>query len=163
MIFFQYVITGDASMGKRVSIAAIAVLAGAVGLMAAPKAVLDDLKCFVSGQPAKESKAADYREGKVFFCCGNCLKKYTDEPEAFATKANMQLVASQQYLQGACPLSGGELNPDTAITVGQAKVAFCCNNCKGKVEKAEGDEQMELVFSDKAFEKAKFAVAEEKK
>ena len=38
------------------------------------------------------------------------------------------------------------------------KVYFCCDNCKGKVEKAKDDEKLELVFSDKAFEKAGFKV-----
>jgi hypothetical protein len=53
------------------------------------------------------------------------------------------------------------LNPETAIELAGTKVAFCCDNCKGKVEGAEEKEKMTLVFSDKAFDKA-FAKVEKK-
>jgi len=56
------------------------------------------------------------------------------------------------------PLTGGKLNPDTAITVAGAKVCFCCEKCQGKVKDAKDAEAAELVFSDKAFEKAGFKV-----
>jgi hypothetical protein len=55
--------------------------------------------------------------------------------------------------QVKCPITGKDLNPATVIDVGGVKVAFCCNNCKGKVSKAEGDEQLNLVFGDDAFKK----------
>ena len=77
---------------------------------------------------------------------------------AFATKANAQLVQTGQAKQSKCPLSGGDLNKETEITVGGAKVQFCCNMCKGKVEKAEGDKKLEMVFSDDAWKKAGFKV-----
>jgi hypothetical protein len=39
--------------------------------------------------------------------------------------------------------------------IGGVKVAFCCGNCKGKVDEAEGLEaKAELVFSKDAFEKS---------
>ena len=74
--------------------------------------------------------------------------------QKFATKANAQLVSTKQYKQKGCPISGGKLNADTAIKVAGVKVAFCCNNCKGKVA-GEKDEakQLELVFAEKAFAK----------
>ena len=34
----------------------------------------------------------------------------------------------------------------TQLDVGGTEVGFCCNNCKGKVEKASPDEQVTLVF-----------------
>ena len=76
-----------------------------------------------------------------------------------AAKANAQLVASKQYVQKGCPFSGGELNAETKIKVGGAEVAFCCNNCKGKAEKMEGDAQLEALFGEKAFKTAKFEKA----
>ena len=72
----------------------------------------------------------------------------------FAEKANLQLVATKQYEQKACPFSGGELNPETAVKVAGVSVAFCCNNCKGKAESAEDDAaKVKMVFANKAFEK----------
>lgn len=114
---------------------------------------LEGVKCVVAPKDAKASNSADYKEGKVYFCCGNCASKFAAEPKKFTEKANAQLVATKQYEQKACPLSGGDLNPETAVKVAGQKVAFCCNNCKGKVEAADEAEQAKLVFSDKAFAK----------
>jgi hypothetical protein len=102
---------------------------------------------------AKEDKSAEYRGAKVYFCCGGCPDAFKKDTAKFATRANMQLVETAQAKQVKCPLSGGDLNADTKIKVGDAEVAFCCNNCKGKVEKATGDDQLALVYSDKAFDK----------
>jgi YHS domain-containing protein len=118
---------------------------------------LDGIKCPVSAKAATQN-AVDYKGGKVYFCCENCPKAFSKDTAKFATKANAQLVATGQAKQAKCPLSGQALNPDTAITVGGAKVAFCCEKCEGKVKAAKDAEALELVFSDKAFEKAGFKV-----
>ena len=60
--------------------------------------------------------------------------------------------------QAKCPLSGGDLNKETEISIAGAKVQFCCNNCKGKAEKAKGDEQVNLVFGADAWKKGGFKV-----
>ena len=124
---------------------------------------LEGVKCLMAAsQDAKESKASEWKEGKVYFCCDKCLGKFDamskEEKEKIASKANAQLVASKQYVQKACPISGGELNPETKITVAGAEIAFCCNNCKAKAEGWKGDEQVENLFGEKAFKQAKFEV-----
>jgi hypothetical protein len=130
------------------SVAAMAMLVAT--LYAADK--LEGIKCPLSGKAVKEDKTVDYKGGKVYFCCENCPKAF--DAEKHAVKANQQLVATGQFVQKACPLSGKELDKTTAIDVDGAKVAFCCNNCKGAVSKAEGAKKAEMVFADKAFEKA---------
>src|SRR6056297_1928679 len=137
---------------KPFSFAAVLLVAGATVFAADVK--LDGVKCVVAPRDAKMDKSAEYKEGNVYFCCGNCAGKFAKDSKPFATKANHQLVATKQYEQKACPLSGGDLNPETAIKVAGTKVAFCCGNCKAKVESAEEEEAMKLVFSDKAFTKA---------
>jgi YHS domain-containing protein len=117
-------------------------------------------KCPVANKPVKADKTVDYKGGKVYFCCGNCPKAF--DAAKHGTKANLQLVATGQAKQEKCVFTGGKLNPDTKITVSGAEVAFCCNNCKGKAEKASGDEQITLIFSDAAFAKGGFKVAEKK-
>lgn len=121
------------------------------------KDALKDVKCPVSGQPVKADKTVDYKGGKVYFCCENCPKAF--DAKKHGTKANHQLVATGQAKQEKCPFTGGKLNPETKITVAGANVCFCCNMCKGKAEKAKGDEQLTLIFSDAAFEKGGFKVA----
>ena len=111
------------------------------------------VNCPVSGKPASADVTADYKGGKVSFCCGGCCAKFTKDSSKFATKANHQLVATKQAVQCGCPISGGKLNPDTALKVCGVDITFCCNGCKGKVAKAEGDAQAKMVFGDKAFKK----------
>jgi YHS domain-containing protein len=119
------------------------------------KVDLKGIKCPVSGAQAKDiaGSSRDYKGAKVYFCCDNCPRAFDKDTAKFATKANKQLVDTKQAEEVKCPLSGQDLNPDTAIEVAGTKVCFCCNMCKGKVEKAKGDEQLDLVFGDKAFEK----------
>jgi len=68
------------------------------------------------------------------------------------------LVATGQAKQTKCPISGAPCKADKVVEVGGAKVYFCCDNCKGKVAGAKGDDQANLVFSDGAFEKAGYTV-----
>lgn len=110
--------------------------------------------CPVSGQAAKEDKTADYKDGKVYFCCGDCAEEFAKNKAKYSTKANLQLAATGQATQAKCPLSGGKLNPDATVEVSGVKVTFCCNNCKGKVAEAKGDAQIDLAFKDDAFAKA---------
>jgi hypothetical protein len=142
-------------------------LVAAFGLLltavVADEVKLDGIKCVVNPKAAaKADKSADYKDGKVYFCCDSCPKAFAGDTKKFATVANTQLVATGQAKQGKCPLTGGDLNKDTEITVAGAKVQFCCNNCKGKVEKTEKDKQAELVFSDDTFKKADFKVEKKK-
>lgn len=146
-------------MKKALTCLAVVLVAGAT--VVAGEVKLEGVKCVVAKRDAQASKSAEYKDAKVYFCCGGCAGKFAKDTEKYANSANRQLAATKQYEQKACPLSGGELNPETAIKVAGTKVAFCCNNCKGKVASAEGDKQIALVFSEKAFKKA-FKKAEKK-
>lgn len=114
---------------------------------------LEGILCPVSGKAVKAESSVDYKGGKVYFCCDKCPAAFEKDTAKFSTKANLQLVATGQAKQVKCPITGKDLNDATAIEVGGVTVAFCCNNCKGKVTKAEGDEQLNLVFGDAAFKK----------
>jgi YHS domain-containing protein len=141
----------DLLMKSRIVMASVAAMAMLVAtLYAADK--LEGIKCPVSGKAVKEDKTVDHKGGKVYFCCENCPKAF--DAAKHGVKANQQLVATKQFVQKACPLSGKELDTTTAIDVNGTKVCFCCNNCKGAVSKAEGDKKAEMVFGDKAFDKA---------
>jgi YHS domain-containing protein len=110
--------------------------------------------CIVGGGKLENmNNSVAYKGGKVYFCCENCPKEFEKNTAKYAAKANHQLVVTEQAKQTKCPLSGGKLNPDANVEVGGVSVGFCCNNCKGKVAAAKGDEQVNLVFSDDAFGK----------
>jgi YHS domain-containing protein len=132
------------------AIAAFAALL-TVSVFAADEVKLDGIKCPLSGKPVKEDKTVDYKGAKVYFCCENCPKSF--DKTKHATKANMQLVATKQAKQEKCPIAGKDVNKDATLKVEGVEVSFCCNNCKGKVDKATGDDKLDLVFGEKAFEK----------
>ena len=122
------------------------------------------LSCAVNPkQKAKPANAADYKGGKVYTCCGGCLAKFKGDSAKYATFANHQLVASKQFKQVKCPISGGKVNASKSTKVGGVSVGFCCGNCLAKVEKA-GDlkAQATLVFADKAFKKGFVTTAKKK-
>jgi len=127
-------------------VAVAAVVTASIAFAAAKKPA--DCSCPISGQPAKADKSAELDGGKVYFCCGNCQAAFKKAPEEHAAKAHLQMVATGELVQTGCPFNGRDVNPSTVITIGDAEVGFCCNNCKGKAEKAEGDDQIALVFGD---------------
>ncbi len=116
---------------------------------------LTDVKCFMMPKrDVKESKAVDHLDGKVFFCCPGCVKKWNKDSTKFTTQANLQLVQTGQYTQTKCPISGGDVDEEQFVEVDGVKVHFCCGNCKGKVASAATDEaKRELVFGEKMFAK----------
>ena len=121
------------------------------------------VKCVINPKAAaKEANAAEYKGGKVYTCCGGCLAKFKKDPSKFATFANHQLVATKQFKQTKCPISGGKINAEKTAEIAGVKVAFCCGNCLGKVTKAEKlEDKAKIAFSEAAFKKG-FAKVEAK-
>jgi len=143
----------------------VAALVGVAQLVTAgdkPAKARPDAKCPVSGEKISKEVAADYKGGKVYFCCPACAPKFKENTAKYEIKANQQLVLTGQAKQKGCPLTGRKLNPDFKTEIDGIAVAFCCPVCHGKVKQAEVEKQREMVFGDKAFDKA-FAVAKAKK
>ena len=139
-------------LASVVLVAVAGMIAGALlaadSAPAPAKLNLDNAKCPVSGKAINASDWVAFENGKVYFCCENCPAAFKKDPSKYTAKAHLQMVQTGQLKEVACPLTGKPLNPETAIDVGGVQVAFCCNNCKGKVQKASGDEQISLVFKD---------------
>jgi len=143
---------------RRISLLVIT-LGFALTTAYAAEVKLDGVKCIVAAKnDAKADKTRDYKGGKVYFCCDMCPKAFDKDEKKFASKANAQLVQTAQAKQGKCPITGKDVDATKELTVGGAKVQFCCDNCKGKVAKATGDDQLNLVFSEDAWKKGEFKV-----
>ncbi len=110
-------------------------------------------KCPVSGEAVSKNASVNYKGGKLYFCCKDCAAKFAKDTAKYAAKANLQLVVTGQAVQKSCPLTGNKTNPSTAINVSGAKVAFCCNGCKGKVSKMTPYQQVKAIFANKVFDK----------
>lgn len=121
------------------------------------KVDLKDIKCMMNlKSPAKEDKSSDWKEGKVYFCCGNCLASFEKDKKAKAAQANHQLIATKQVEQQACPFSGGKLNAEQKVEFKGATISFCCGNCKAKAEKMTDDDKVAKLFGEEAYDKSKF-------
>ncbi|MFK8111287.1 MAG: hypothetical protein AB8B91_03770 [Rubripirellula sp.] len=132
----------------------LAVLLIASATVMAGNVELEGVKCVVANKAASEGKSADFKGGKVYFCCGGCAGKFASNTKKFTANANHQLVATKQFEQKACPFSGGDVDPSKTTMVAGTKVGFCCDGCKNKVESAKDDAaKMKLVFNDKTFAK----------
>lgn len=139
---------------KLLSASLLCLVAFAVSSVNAQE-LTEDVKCVVAGKAANAEAAAEYRGGKVFLCCKNCVATFAKDSSKFATLANHQLVQTGQFEQTGCPISGGDVNEEQFCEVGGVKVFFCCGKCKAKVEGAASDEEKQnLVFANAAFEKS---------
>ncbi|MFK7778913.1 MAG: hypothetical protein QM501_12470 [Gimesia sp.] len=109
--------------------------------------------CPVAGKAANPKCTVDYKGATVSLCCGKCKAAFSKDPSKFAAKANLQLVATGQAKQVNCPFAGKAVNPSKSVTVAGVEVQFCCGGCKAKASKVKGDDQIKLIFNDKAFAK----------
>jgi hypothetical protein len=134
----------------------VAAVCAAVAVSAAVKEP-GNAKCPVSGHACDPAASAEFAGGKVWFCCDKCQDAFRQDVASFAAKAHQQMVVTGQLVQKGCPFSGGPMKAGTQLAIGDAEVGFCCNTCKGKVEKATPDERVTMVFGkiDKGFALAK--------
>jgi YHS domain-containing protein len=126
------------------------------GLKAAKEEAKKEFKatCPVSGKPAGESHVVELKNGdKVYFCCDNCPKEFKKNPKKYDLQVKRQLLETEQVVQVACPLTGKPMSKDHKAKVGEAEVAFCCEKCEGKFEKASDEEKLKLLFAAKDFDK----------
>jgi hypothetical protein len=153
---------------KSFTLAAVATCIAVLSIVGAgnaeeAKKKVTKVTCPVAGKEIKvaDGKVVSYKKCDVYVCCDNCKAKMEADPDKYSTKANHQLILTRQAKQVKCPLAGKPVDAAQTVKVGGIEVKFCCGNCKGKVAKAEGDEQLALVFSDDAFKKG-FKVKEKK-
>lgn len=135
------------------AIVCAALLAAVSENQAGDDAQLKNAKCPVSGKAINPDASVAYKGGKVYFCCMNCPKVFEKNTKKFSAKANHQLAVTGQAQEVKCPFTGKKLNPATKINVQGANVCFCCMNCQAKAEKAEGPQQINMIFNDKSFDK----------
>jgi hypothetical protein len=108
--------------------------------------------CAVTGKAIDRKIAIEYKSGEVYFSSPEAMKKFQDDVEKYAAKANLQLVVTGQARQTACPLMGKPVVPGKSVVVAGVRVELCCDMCKTKVTKAKPDEQLEMIFG-KGFDK----------
>ncbi len=106
--------------------------------------------CPVSGRAAKANCKIEVKGKTIHFCCGNCLKAYKGNPDKYQAAANLQLYQTGQIKLKACPLTGRKLNPATKVSFKGVHICFCCNGCKGRFQRADDKQKLEMVFGSKS-------------
>ncbi|MEM9827257.1 MAG: hypothetical protein AAF958_11740 [Planctomycetota bacterium] len=130
-----------------------------VGAADVEKPPIEDLKCFI--MPKRKvagKKVMDYKKGKLYLCCGSCVKRMGRTLEKYEARANHQLVQTKQYVQTACPLGGGEISESSPTLMvgwktGDVKIKFASEEHKNKIAALEPEERIEKVFAAKTFDK----------
>jgi len=118
------------------------------------------IKCPVSGRPVQTDLSAEYKDGKVYFCCPGCVEKFKSDSKPFAEAADAQLKAiatGAKVNQFACPMCS---KPHmTAVKrpvkkgllgVKLATVYFCSDDCATAFEKEDdkaATEKLESVLT----------------
>ncbi|MEE9293899.1 MAG: hypothetical protein V3W34_02895 [Phycisphaerae bacterium] len=102
------------------------------------------IKCPVSNRPVRMDLSAEYKDGKVYFCCPGCVGKFKSDPTPFAEAADAQLKAlgGAKVMQFACPICS---KPHRAavqrpvkeglLGVKLAEVYFCSDDCAAAFDK----------------------------
>lgn len=117
------------------------------------KEKLAGIKCVVSGKAVQQDKLVKYKDGEVYLCCNECVAEFVADTAKYKTKANHQLVASGQYVQKACPISGEPVAEGVTAKVAAIKIGLCCKDCIKKLGNVETP-AVELVFGNDVFTKA---------
>lgn len=139
----------------RVFLAGVVALTLVSAAFAADEEVnLKDVKCVLNPKgDAQATSCAEYKGGKVYFCCDNCKGKFTAEPKEYAVSANKQLFATKQFKQVKCPIMGKDVKEGVVVKVAGVEVGLCCPGCEKKVIAMDEKDQLEAVFGEKAYEK----------
>ena len=106
---------------------------------------------------ARADQSVRYKDGSIYFSCQAALDRYRENPSQFEAFANHQLVATNQYRQLTCPLSGEDLDEDSVeITVAGGDVIVLCEDCGKELATETRDYQIKMVFDAVAFEYGRF-------
>lgn len=87
--------------------------------------------CPISGESIDKKVFTGDGKDRVYFCCKDCIKKYTENPAKYAEK----LATSYTY-QTRCPVMGGKIDPTVSakLPTGE-RIYFCCRGCDKKLLK----------------------------
>ena len=93
--------------------------------------------CPVMDGPIDFSVRVATRDGPVYFCCKDCLKKHQARPKKYTIKVAEQrkAMAALPKVQVTCPVSGKTVDEKVSIEHDGRKVYFCCKDCVSKFKR----------------------------
>lgn len=90
--------------------------------------------CPVMDEPIDFSVSAKTDAGPAYFCCAECVERYSKDPAKYAAKVSAQqaLLKKRERVQVACPLGGEPIDGKNFVEHDGQKIGFCCEKCAGK-------------------------------
>ena len=135
------------------TVASLVVVGTLVAEEAAKKVDFSKIKCVVSGKAVNPEATADYKDAKVYFCCEGCPALLRATPRSSRRRRTISSWPPCKRSRPVVRCPAKRLDPETTVEVAGVKVNFCCGNCQKAAASKKGDEQVELIFNDKSFEK----------
>ena len=103
--------------------------------------------CPVGGDPIDRNVFIDTDQGRVYFCCTDCVKMYKDKPDQYAAGVfEQQGILGPPRVQVDCPVDGKPVDPDITHKQGSYTVAFCSGACRDAF-KADHGKYMKRYFT----------------
>jgi len=85
--------------------------------------------CPVSGKEVDPEMLVANEDKIIGFCCEKCVAKFKADPKSIMAKVKADSPGNSK-----CPVSGKEIDPETAL-VHTSEVGFCCEKCQTKFKK----------------------------
>ncbi len=113
--------------------------------------------CPVSGKPA-DSKVSLERDGDtVHFCCADCIKPFSAEPEKYARN-----LANSYTYQTICPVMKHKIDPTSFTELADGRrIYYCCDGCGDKLFGKPAKYALNLAKQGYQYNWAKIKPAEE--
>ena len=95
-----------------------------------PKSSINGV-CPVAGRGVVPSATFTYKGKVIGFCCGDCLAKFSKEPEKFIGKVK-EFKAPAKPINTVCPITGKGIDPTKTFVYKKQLIGFCCGDCLAK-------------------------------
>lgn len=121
-------------------------------------------ECPVSGDPVDPTTFAEYKDeenqvyGRVYVCCGGCVKKAEENVADLYKKHYRTDAESGEEIEAVklenetCPISGGAVSEPGMIEYNGMVVGHCCDKCPAKFL-ADPDSHLAKLANDELKEK----------
>lgn len=105
--------------------------------------------CPIMDEPVDFGVSTMTDDGPVYFCCPECIEKYTKDPAKYADKVKAQraALAKLDRVQVKCPLTGKPISKDAKVDVDGQAVYFCCPKCPDAYKKEPAKYKAKLAAS----------------
>jgi YHS domain-containing protein len=121
------------SLGLTAAITLLVALPVLAGDQAPP--IKPQTNCPVMGAKINRRLFAEYKDKRVYFCCGDCPAQFKKDPARYVAQLEAQGITLER-IQTTCPVTGEKLKDKKVFADYKGKrVYFCCDACVAEFNK----------------------------